>query len=335
MSDELTRIVQTSGLEQTKGQKLLALFTPYFNRLAEIEAKINLLNPTNPEREDIIIAKEIRLSLRNNRVASEKIKDDSKALILAEGRVIDNLNNIIKNTSKPLEEKCEQVEKFAEIQEQRRKEERKIERVKLLEPYASEYPYNTSAGYFSFNYNLLDMTDVAFDDLLASVKLNCEKQKQEKLKAEEERIAREKTDAEERERIRQENIKLKAEREEREKEIAIERAKAETERRATEEKSRLERAEQEAKLKKEREERERLEAELKAGREKEESDKRAKALAEKKARQAPDKEKLNKLAESIKSLSIPELATEEAVIILQRANRYLNAAIELLKTIND
>jgi len=95
---ELTAIVENSGLENTKGQKLLSMFTPYFTAMAEIETKINSLNAENPLAVDVKMAREIRLALKNNRVASEKVKDEQKASILIEGRLIDNLNNIVKNT---------------------------------------------------------------------------------------------------------------------------------------------------------------------------------------------------------------------------------------------
>lgn len=325
MSNELVQIVEVSGLEQTKGQKLLQLFTPYFNRMAEIESKINLLNKDNPGKEDVKIAKEIRLALKSNRIASEKIKDDSKAAILVEGRLIDNLNNIIKNSSKPLEEKCEQIEKFAEIQEQRRKEERKANRIQLLKHY------EPGEGYFSFNYDLLNLTDEAFEGLLSGAKLNHEARIETAKRIETERIAKEKAEAEERERIRQENIKLKAEREEREKQIAIERAKAEAERKISEEKARIERAKQEAKFKAEREERLRIETELRLKIEKEAAEKKAKTLLEKKAKSAPDKEKLINLARSIESLPEPTMSTDEGYAILQKANQYIDTAVKILK----
>lgn len=116
-NNELIAVVESSELEKTKSQKLLEMFTPYFSCMAEIETKINGLNKTDPQKEDIKISRGIRLALKNNRVASEKVKDDSKAAILIEGRLIDNMNNIIKNTSKGLELQCEQIEKDAEIKE--------------------------------------------------------------------------------------------------------------------------------------------------------------------------------------------------------------------------
>jgi hypothetical protein len=113
---------------------------------------------------------------------------------------------------------------------------------------------------------------------------------------EEERIAKEKADAEERDRIRVENERLKKEAFEREKQmqlerekqerlIAEERAKADAERKAIEEKNRIEREKQEKKFAEERAkaESEKKQAEEKARIEKEEE--RAKADAERKEKE--------------------------------------------------
>lgn len=145
VSNELVTIVKQSGPEQTKGQRLLQMFTPYFNKMAEIETKITAINKDNPTKADVSIARAIRLSLKENRVASEKLKDSQKETIIIEGRLIDNLNNIVKNTSKSLELQCESIEKAEEIKENARKESLKIERIELLKPYTdgSSFPLET------------------------------------------------------------------------------------------------------------------------------------------------------------------------------------------------
>lgn len=332
-NNELIAIVEKSGLEMTKGQRLLELFTPYFNKMAEIETKINSLNSTNPGAIDVKMAREIRLALKNNRVASEKIKEDAKAMILIEGRLIDNLNNIVKNTSKGLEIQCESIEKFAEIQEQKRKEERKAHRIEMLKPYEPE------EGYFQSNYDLLNMGDDAFDNLLSGTKLNYEAKKEAERKAEAERIAREKAEAEERERMRQENERLKKEaiererlaeieRKKQEKKLAEQKAKAEAERKALEEKARKEAIE-----------RERLEKELQAKKKAEEerlakieAEKKAKALEEKKLKMQPDKKKLESFAEFLKTINMPDVKSTEAKEIVNNVQELLNKVTNFIQT---
>lgn len=138
----------------------------------------------------------------------------------------------------------------------------------------------------------------------------------------------------ERERIRKENERLaeeakkrqaeyeatlkkaKAEQEAKDKAMAEERRKADEQRKALE-----------AKAERERAEKERLEAELRYRREAEEKAKkeeeRRKKEAEKKARLAPDKDKLISFAQSIDDLPRPEIKAIEAANIVANANTLL------------
>lgn len=359
---ELSVIVQNSGLELTKGQKLLDMFTPYFNKMAEIETKINSLNSENPIDVDVKLAREIRLALKNNRVASEKIKDEQKASILIEGRLIDNLNNIVKNTSKGLEMKCESIEKYAEQQELKRKEERKITRLEALEPYEE------TEGFYNFNFNLLEMSDEAFDDLLEGTKLKFEQKKQAELKAEEECIAKEKAITEEQERVKAENEKLKLEAEAKEKELAEQRRLQEEERIKSEKLLADEKAKQEAlaleqeklraeekrksdeilakqkaeadrKLKEEQLAKLKLENELKAKQEaeqkaKDDADKKRKKEAEeqKKLARQPDKQKLELFSKSVLNVEYPDVKSEEAKKILSDVQAFMNKVSLFIKS---
>lgn len=359
---QLAVIIENSGLENTKGQKLLSMFTPYFTAMAEIETKINSLNAENPLAVDVKMAREIRLALKNNRVASEKVKDEQKASILIEGRLIDNLNNIVKNTSKGLELKCESIEKYAEQQELKRKEERKLIRLEALKPYEE------LEGFFNLNYDLLNMEDMAFDNLLEGTKLSYEAKKERERKAEELRIENELKEQKERERIKAENEKLKLEAEQREKELAEqkkaqeeerlkaeklladEKAKQEAERikqekkladekkkadeilaKQKEEADKKLKAEQDAKLKLEKELKAKQEAEQKA---KEEADKKKKKEAEeqKKLARQPDKQKLELFSKSVLNVEYPDVKSEEAKKILTDVQSLMNKVSLFIKS---
>lgn len=332
VSNELSQIVETSGVEKTESEKLLAMFTPYFKKMGEVEKKIGLLNAENPGKEDVKIAREIRLALKNNRVAAEKVKDDAKADILIKGRLIDNLNNIVKNTSKSLELQCEKIEKDAEIKEAARIAALQAERAEQLAPFVEDatiFPLGT-------------MTEEQYTTLLEGSKLAHQQKIEAAQKAEADRLAKEAADKLEQERIRQENERLKAEAEEKEKALAAERAenerkaKEEAEKQAAilkaeQEKAAKERAEAEAKIKAEREAAEKalreqkaaadkLAAELKA---KEEAEKKAKAeaerkeaeriAAEKKAAAAPLRERMGSTVTAL-TLNLPESAVTTAII---------------------
>jgi len=169
-----------------------------------------------------------------------------------------------------------------------------------------------------------NMSDESFAIFYAGIEKQYNDRIEAEKKAEEERIAKEKAEAEAREQQRLENERLKAEAEAKEKQFAEERAKAEAERKELEEKARKEKAVAEAKLKAEREAKEKLEAELKAKAEaKEAAELKAKQDAERKAKAAPDKAKLNDFAKMLDELVLPELKSEEANKVLSDAKTLL------------
>lgn len=366
-SNELIAVVESSGLEKTKGQRLLEMLTPYFNRMAQIELKINGLNKTDPKPEDIKIAREIRLALKTNRIASEKVKDELKASILIEGRVIDNMNNIIKNTSKSLELQCEQIEKDAEIKEAARVESIRASRAELLSPYIEDtsiFPLGT-------------MTVDQFDQMLSGYKLAKQHKEDEAARLETERLEREAAEKLEQERIKEENARLKAEADEKEKALAEERAetarlaKIESDRQAAllkeaeekaaaeraesarlakieadkqaailkeqQEKAAKEKAELDAQLKAAADEKERLQKELEAklAQEKEEADRIAQELADKKAEEekaakAPVKEKM-KIA--INNLLLPLPESDITTDILSKFEGFKSWALQQIESL--
>jgi len=130
-----------------------------------------------------------------------------------------------------MEENLEQIEKYAENKEKERIETLRANRTSELEPYAEFVPFGIDLG---------NMSEEDFSKTMNGAKLQFEAKIEAEKKAEEarieaeriaeeQRIAKEKADAEERERIRIENEKLKAEAEAKEKQLAEERAKAEAE----------------------------------------------------------------------------------------------------------
>lgn len=350
-SNELVKIISESGLEQSKAQILLSNFQNYFEIASEWEQKAKMLTVTNEmQRAEMKMAREGRLFLKEKRVAVENTRKLLKEQSLREGQTIDSIARILKNLIEPIEDHLEKQEKFIEIKEAAFKAERKEKRVRILASLQFDFTYT----------DLLNMPDEQFDMLVLRLENERDARIAAEKKAEEERIAREKAEAEERERVRLDNIRLKAEAEELERKMAEERAKAEAERKVLEEKVRKEREEAEAKrreieekTRKEREELERkilaeqeiarkeaekaasekakLESELRAKAEAEERVRKAEAdrvAAEKeaarKAQAAPDKEKLYSFATVIDGLVLPELNSPEADSILSNAKILLS-----------
>lgn len=316
--NELAVIVDQSGLEQTKANFVLEKFQDYFKIASEWEAKAKTLTVTDESQiAEMKMAREARLFLKEKRIEVEKSRKELKEQSLREGKAIDGIANVLKALIEPTEKYLETQEKFAEIKAKERKEVLIAERFELLIPLIGEQ---------ANIYPLGEMTQPAFDDLLSGFKLQIEAKKQANIKADQERIAKEKAEAEEIERIRKENEAFRLKAVEQEKILAEERARAEKARLAAEAIAKVEReaadrlleaqrkqaaaekVKQDAILAKEREEKAKIEVELKAKKdaevraEKERlAELKAKEVAEAKAAKAPDKEKALKV---IKSLTI-------------------------------
>ena len=330
-NNELIKITNDSGLEKTKSQEYLELFTPYFNTMAEIEKKINLLNSENPTDSDVQIARTIRLSLKNNRVAAEKIKTDKKESILVEGRLIDNLYGIVKNTSQGLEKSCEAIEKHAELKEKARKAELKETRLNRLMPFEVETSF----------YDLENMPDEQFETLFTGIK----KTHDDKIEAErlaiELEIKRKEAERIENERIKAENDRLKKEAAERERLAEIERKKQEKILQAEREKAAEEKRKQDAIIEAERKKKDEAENKLKAERtererqekiEKEriEREQKEKEELEEKRLAASDSEKFVQLANDIKSIQIPKVQSKESKQLLKQVESELENIVKRL-----
>lgn len=229
-SRELIVLVENSGMEKTKAQTVLDAFSGFFAEASKWEAQAKMLVITDASQiHEMKMAREGRLQLKEIRVAAEKTKKKLKENILVEGRFIDSIYNLIEGVTKPIENDLLEKEKFVERKEQARKDAIAAERAERLAPYEIDTSF----------YNLAEMPDAAFSQLLENTRIAYEARKEAERKAEDERIAREKAEQEERARIAAENLRLKSEAEAREKAIA-------QERRAREEAERIEREKREA-----------------------------------------------------------------------------------------
>lgn len=358
MDNQLITLINENGLDKTKSQVLLDNFSGYFELASDWERKANALVITSVEQTaEMKMAREGRLFLKQKRIAVESTRKQLKEASLREGQTIDAIAKILKNLIEPIEKDLEEKEKYAERIEQQRIETLRDSRTLELEPLSEFVPYGIDFG---------TMKDEDYTKLLSGAKLQQQAKEEAERKAEQERIAKEKADEEERQRIRLENERLKKEAEKKERELEKERAKAKAEREALEEKARKEREAQEeqlaqerAKAKAEREaaaEKARLEREenerlLKIERDKQakieaeriaeanriEAERKAKEDAEKKAKSAPDKEKLFALAVTLSKLEMPEVVSDEAKAIIEnvkiliaKTEKYINEQAEKL-----
>jgi len=324
--NQLVKVINESGLDKTKAQVLLDNFSNYFEIAADWENKTKSLVITNINQvAEMKMAREGRLFLSRKRIDVEHTRKNLKENSLREGQTIDAIAKILTNLIAPIERDLEQKEKFAEIQEVKRKAELKAIREIEVQSYIEFIP-------FGIDLSLLD--DVGYKNLLMGAKLQLQAKKDAELKAEQKRIAEEKAEAEERERIRQENIRLKKEAEEERIKVEAERKKqteilakqkveSDAKQKAIEDQMKKEReaaeferkrveAENQKRIDAERKEREKLQAELRAKQEAEarenlriQKEQKAKQDAEKKVAMAPDKDKLNIW---VNSLILPDIS---------------------------
>lgn len=334
LPSKIEQVVRAAGIEGEGALAIVGPMSPFFVQAREWESKVSAV--TDPK-----VARASRLVLRKIRVEASHKKDELKENVIRVGRAIDAAYKEIEGTISPMEETLEGVEKAAERAEAARRAQIKTERESTLAPY------NVVTTF----YDLVNMPDEVFAELLSDKKAAHEAKLVAVVKAEAERIEREKAEAAERERVRLENERLKKEAAEREAAAKAEREKAETERKQLEaeraaaeakakkerdfieakaaeekrnaevaakaaaEKARQEREAVEAKAKAERMAREKAEAELKAAK-----DAEAKRLADieaarKKAERAPDREKLAAFAQSLRSILVPALSSPEGAAV--------------------
>ena len=303
---EFEPIVKQSGLE--KAEQYAAVFAPFMITLKQLSDKAVTINRDNPGVLDAKLAREVRLAMAKNRTASEKVKNDNKAALLAEGNLIQNLYNVIASTSKLTEGDLDEVEKFAENKEKQRRAELAIERAGLFVEYGTDLT----------GYDLGAMADNVFSDLLGSQKLLHEKRIADAAAAEAARIAAEKAELERQAALKAENERLKAEQEAERAETArlakIEADKAAAALKAEQDKAAAEKAIRDKKLAEieaaNKAARDKAAAELKAS-----QDAAAKAQAELKAKQdAEAKAVADKLAAEKAATKLPVKQKMEAAI---------------------
>lgn len=305
----------------------------FFADAEKEKAIIDSIVVTKPDQvAEMKQARDIRLKIKNSRLEARDIVKDHREQLknaMSEFTLQDKLwlkaFQMLEATCENLESKCEEKEKFAERYEAEQKQLRYESRVNQLHQYGTDPSI----------YSLVDMSDEAFSKLLENEKLAFEARVENEKKAAAELVAKQKAEAEERERIRLENEQLKKEAQERER-----LAKIETDKRNAE--LAKERVEQQKKLDAERKAREQAEANIKAEKEaqaRKEAEEKAAAEAIEKANAeearkkllAPDKEKLMELANLIDQIQLPAVSSKEANSVVRATEEMLGKVTNYIR----
>jgi hypothetical protein len=320
---ELMTVIETSGLEKTKGQKIAETLGQFFDKANEWQTAIESIKiESHLDTDKMKVANQIRLSLKNKRIEGTKIVREQREVVknrMADDILEDKLwlksGQIMEAVFDNLEAKAEYIENFAKRYEAEQKEILYSKRVDLCQPYSVYIPVSA---------DLRNMSDSDFEMLLTGAKMQHDAKVEAEKKAEFERLENIRIEAERIEAQRIENERLKAEAEKREAEIKAERERVakeqeaqriEAERLAAIEREKVakefeaKKAEAEklakenaAKLEAERAERIRVENEL-IQKQQAERDRELKAIADKEAElQMGDADKFNALIQDIDGL---------------------------------
>lgn len=326
--NQIVAVIEQSDLPKPKVQALMKVFAPAFQEargLVELAKDIKVTDENDVET--MQLAREKRLALKEIRVTVEKTRKELKEQSLREGRAIDGAANILKALIVPVEEHLQQQEKFAELLEEKRLNERYEKRLNELTPYVSDVSL----------YKLKEMSDAAFDNLLSDCKTAHEQKIAAEKKAEEERLENERKQKVFTERrialapytdflpddfeltidtpetqygLMLDKVKSAKAQHDKEQEAIAEQAK----------KDREAKEQAEAALKKQQEEQAKKEAAEKA---KAEAERKAKEKAEHDAMMLPDANKLFQLAADIEVVKLPAVKSNEAQKLVNETERRL------------
>lgn len=290
-SEKLIQYASKTELEPAATQRLVTAFAPVFAQARDALAGAQGVAESVKDATcvtEIRKSRACRLALRAVRIDCENIHKEQKQDALRYGRAVDGFRNILLADIEPVETALEAAENTAERAEAARKTALRAIRETELKPWL-ETPILINLGELAEEYYAAMLADAK---LLRAAKLGAA------AKAEAERLAREQAEREDRARAAAENARLKAEAEEAE----AERKRIESEH-AT---ARRNFDAEAAKLRGELEARAKAETQAKAEAEAEEH---ARIRGERKAANAPDRQKLDAFAATLFALPMPAFKT--------------------------
>jgi len=302
---QLARVADEAGLVGPARQELIEAFLPDFSSAWKLSVDAKAINVTDPSQKDEIKkARDMRLQLREVRIASEKRRKSLKEDSLRRGQAIDKVAKVITQIAEPAEAKLLEMETIAERLEQERRSRVRAERVMRLAPYGVDTTCIDLAG----------MEEAAFARLLEDSRLAAEARERAAREAEEKRKADEAAREAERLRLKAENDRLRRENEQREDEAKKARAEADH------------------KLREEREAREKLERDD-ADRKRAEAKRLAdEAKAKRRADRAPDAEKVRAFKAQLEAMQIPTFKTLATGEQVYNACRALSVRLDQIAT---
>lgn len=290
------------GIEQTVANDLTTGLRPVLDERKLLIDRFEQVKDLPMTEENVTVFRELRLKFRDNRTKGiNKWHETTKQMPLRMGQLIDAIKRVEVQTNETHEEILERGEKHFENLERQRIDAVRSNRWYVLSAYMDVEPQGLGV-----------MADQTFDMLIAGARTAHEAKVQAEIKAEEDRIAREKAEAEARESQRLENMRLKAEADVREAAIAEERRiQAEVNASLVKEQKRIH-DQAEAAIKAERDARQKAEASIEAQRLAEEKARKQAEAEAKKAAKAPVKIKMKNAVNSLEMPILQGLTSDES-----------------------
>lgn len=317
MTSEVTLVTKLEEMELAPEQTktLLDSFGDLFVEAHKLVARgKGIVVTQEDQKEEMALAKEIRIKLMKVRTQAEKTKKLIKEPYLRGAQAAQDIYNDIRDITEPEEERLAEQEKFAELAEQTRMDKRLSDRTSRLGKYVDDLSV----------YSLREMPDEVFERLLTDCKLVYDGKVESARKAEEERVLKAEAEEKRRKEIELENIKLKKEAEDRK--IVEKMKQEEADKKIKKANEMREKAERTLR---EKEEKEQARLDEIARKEKEEADRIAEE--EKKKLLAPDKDKLLLFASTLENYSLPAVASRDAQIILQGAEELIMGVVRRIR----
>lgn len=257
-------------------------FATFEAQAQEWSEKANLIIVEDLSQTDLMQqARDARLVVRNIRLNVEKKHKDLKADALRFTTTLDTVKRRLVGLLEPIEEHLLTQEKFAEVQEEKRKSKLKEERSTILKPFLGAQADFLQLG---------EMDEDVFQNMLRGYQLAQEertrKEQEERAKIEQQK----KKDEDLRAQLQTDNKRLKEEQFKKDQELALLQAN----------KRKLEKEANDLKLK-------------------QEAEAKHKLSEERKAKRLPDNKKLLAFAEQILNLPMPDVKDEEAQKIASQA----------------
>lgn len=265
-NNPLAALAAQNNVTENVALEVIDALSPFVSQAGEIARAAEAINVTDATQvSEIRKARTLRLQIKACRVEADKARKGLKETSLKRSQFIDAAGRHVAALIEPVEERLTAMEEFAERAEAARKAALKTEREAQLKPFGVDTSF----------YQLGDMPEAQFIQLLESTRLAHDAKIAAAKKVEEDRIAAEKAREEEEQRIRDENVRLQREAQERETAARAERERLESEaaeqRRTAEEAAKKEREEAAERLRvaeeTARKEREAIEANARAERE--------------------------------------------------------------------